>query len=388
MSNFQFEKIRQLYPVFSHTAYLDTPTTGALSQKSFRCLLSALQKRYLDGENIDEYFELWNMADATRGLVAQMIGARKDEIVYGLSSSSLFNIFLNGGLLSAGDNVVLYDNAYPALTYGWMNKKTEGIEIRAARTVNGSVAENAFSQLVDENTKALCVCHVDMGSGYRHDLEMLGNFCRKQNILFAVDATQSAGAMQIDVQRMKIDFLTASSYKWLQNILGVGFAYINARILPRLAQCEMGWANTSGRIHDDPFQYVISPTASRFENGGLCFLGIKSLAVSVEQYLELGGREIENYILELVDHLYQEIEKLPELSVYGQFPPEHRSGIVCIDLPEDWGLTNQVLADHGIRGNMLTPGRLRIGIHYYNQKKDIDCLLDFLKTCCSQRGRH
>ena len=114
--------------------------------------------------------------------------------------------------------------------------------------------------MADEHTKAMTACFVDAGTGYRHDLKAIGSWCRAHNIPFGVDATQACGAMKLDVQDMQVDFLATSVYKWLQGLQGLGFAYISPKLMPRLKQYEMGWANVSDRINGKPFDLIMSDT--------------------------------------------------------------------------------------------------------------------------------
>lgn len=381
MERDKFLEIRDQYPVLEKYVYLDTATSGLLPRRSYERFGEALKYRFENGMDIDEYFEHWDQVDRTRRTIARMLNALEREIVFGISSSALFNLFANGIELSGGCNMVSYDTAYPSMTYTWLNKKDQGIELRLAEAVDGRVDCEQLIGLIDDNTVAVNVCHVDMSTGYRHDLERLGEFCRSRGIWLCVDATQSAGAMNIDVQQMKIDFLTASSYKWLQNILGVGFAYIRGELLDKLTQSVMGWANTKSRIHEDPTQYIISDSASKFENGGQCFLGIESLNIVISQYLELGKKDVEQHICNLSNHLYEQVETLPDVTVFGGYSQEHRSNIVCLNIPEKWGITNAYLRNYGIRVNMLSPDKMRVSLHYYNSVEDIDRLADFLKSC-------
>lgn len=130
-----------------------------------------------------------------------MIGAGSgDEIAFGQNSSTLFNIFCNGLDFRKGDNVVIYENAFPAMTYVWLNLKEQlGLEVRVAGSVGGETAPEALFSLADKHTKAVTVCQVDSGNGYRHDLKAIGLWCREHKIPFGVDATQGCGAMGLQV---------------------------------------------------------------------------------------------------------------------------------------------------------------------------------------------
>ena len=146
----------------------------------------------------------------------------------------------------------------------------------------------------------------------------------------------------------------------------------------------MGWANPKGRDHDDPYSYVLSDRADRFEDGGLAFVGIRSLQKVVDHYLELGGENIQNYILDLSEYAYQMLEAIPGIQILGRYPRETRCGLICMHLPSAWEMTNEKLEAAGIQAHMLSADILRIGIHYYNDCSDIDRLCKFFAQTAQQ----
>ena len=381
MSN-KFERERWHYPILKNEIYLDTSTMGLIPKYAADVMTSYLENRVNFSLDIDDYHMQWEDVDEIRKDIAKMIGAEcKEEIAFGQNSSTLFNIFTNGLNLKKGDNVIIYDTAFPAMTYVWLNlQEAIGIEIRVAKSKNGEVLADDLFRLADENTKAVTVCYVDSGTGYRHDLAKIGNWCREKNISFGVDATQACGAMKLDVKKMKIDFLTTSSYKWLQGIQGIGFAFIDNKFIKKLNQFEMGWANVSDRINGEPFNLIISKSACRFENGGLPIIGIYGLHETVKKYLQLKGEDIENYILDLTDYLYEKTKEISEISIAFPHERKNRSGLISIYVPEYFQLSEAKMRMAGVRAKVQGKNRIRIGIHYYNNKQDIDCFLEYLKS--------
>lgn len=388
MSN-KFNLERRHYPVLERYAYLDTSTTGAIPQYACDAICTYLQERTDLGMDIDYYHEQWEFADIVRDEIAEMIGAENGKtIAFGQNSSTLFNIFCNGLKLEKGDNVILYETAFPAMTYQWLNlEKTLGIELRVAKAVDGEITPESLFALADERTKALTVCHVDSGTGYRHDLKAIGHWCREHHIPFGVDATQSCGAMKINVQEMEIDFLTTSVYKWLQGVQGLGFAYIAPSFMPSLVQTEMGWANVSDRINGGPFDLIMSETACRFENGGLPAPGLYGLTEVIHTYMRLGAEDIQNYILELSEYLYQRVKEVPGLSIAFEHDMEHRSSLTSITYPEELKITDADARRAGVRIRVQGKNKMRIGIHYYNNRNDIDRLMDYLKKRLEETRR-
>lgn len=384
----KFQLERRHYPVLEHYAYLDSSTTGAIPQYACDAMCAYLRERTELGMDIQTYHEQWEFADLVRDEIAQILGAEGGHtIAYGQNSSTLFNLFCNGLNLQKGDNVILYETAFPAMTYQWLNlEQTLGIELRVAKAENGQITPDALFALADEHTKALTVCHVDSGTGYRHDLKTIGKWCREHQIPFGVDATQSCGAMKIDVQDMKIDFLTSSAYKWLQGVQGLGFAYISPSFMPLLIQTEMGWANVKDRINGGPFDLDISQTACRFENGGLPAPGLYGLTEVLHTYMRLGADDIQNHILDLSEYLHQRVKEIPGLSMAFEYDRDHSSSLNFIELPKELELTDRILRDAGIRAKVGS-AKMRVGIHYFNNKCDIDRLVDFLQKYIKEGKR-
>jgi selenocysteine lyase/cysteine desulfurase len=366
------------YPVLGYNTFLNSAQNGLIPTYAAEAMTQYIMHRHVFALDVISMTAMWNDADDLRKKIARMLNCQSSEVLFGVNSSELFNIFSNGIALRPGDNVVTYDCAYFAMTYTWFNKQQDGIETRIAHAMNGAVSAEDLIKLCDEHTRALTVCHVDFGSGYRHDLKKLGHFCRERGIWFGVDATQSCGAMNIDVEEMQIDFLTTSTYKWLQCLLGLGFAYINSRLLPHLKQSMIGWVGTVDKLHNDPMVLELTQDARRFECGGLSFCAMEGLKKTVDAYLRLGKQDVEDYILSLTDYAYQRTAGLNECRVLGDFSPEHRSGIVTIQYPERFGINREFLQSRNINAMPQGTGRCRLSLHYYNNKQDIDVFFDLL----------
>ena len=379
----KFEAQRQYYPVLAYRTFLNTAQSGLIPTYAAEAMCADIQDRVMNGMDIVTHNERWAKANLLRPKIARMIHGSAEEIAFGPNSSTLFNIFANGIGLKPGDNVVTYDSAYFATTYTWINKRQDGVEARIIHAEDGRMDASKLMAAVDERTRAISVCHVDFGSGFRHDLAALGAFCRERGICLAVDATQSCGVMEIDVREMNIDFMTTSGYKWLQCILGIGFAYIRRELLDTLKQTDMGWVGTKDIMKNDPMVLDLSENANRFEYGSHNFTAVEGLTRTIDAYLRLGGKDIEAYVLSLADYAYERAASLPDVSILGDFESSHRSNIVTFLFPQNWTVTRDYLNTHGIAAMPLGPGRCRIGIHYYNNREDIDRFFD----CLEEAGR-
>jgi len=359
---------------------LDHATTGLIPEYSLKVMYNHLTHRFEEGIRISEFWDLWEQADSIRNLIGKMINCSEKEVIYGSSSTQLFNIFSNGISLKSGDNIVTTDSVYPANAYVWLNKKYKGIELRFAKTHYGKVFIDELFSLVDRRTRAVSICMVDNKTGYRHDIKRIGEMCRIYDIPLIVDATQATNAFQIDVKKMNIDFLTTSIYKWLLSPLGLGFAYINKDFSNQLNQNSVGWVGTINRRNNKVKQLRLSNEARRFETGGINFLALFGMAEVINRYLKLTGERIEERIILLVNYLYSRIVELNKIRLYNYYPLQNRSGIVLLYIPRDINITYRKLEKYNIRARIITNKLLRVSLHYMNNKKDVDTLISALKN--------
>lgn len=375
----KFEQQRQYYPVLGYKTFLNSAQNGLIPTYASQAMQEYIEHRHLNALDVITMSAQWDDLDIVRAKVGKMVNAKPTEIMFGSSMSELMNIFSNGLDLKEGDNVVIYDSTYFSMSYIWFNlRDRQGIEVRIAEADEGRTPCEKLFELADKNTKAIAVCHVDFGSGYRHDLAEIGSFCKEHGIAFAVDGTQACGAMKVDVKAMGIDFYAASTYKWLQGLLGLGFAFIDENFLPKLSQSMIGWVGTVDKLHNDAMVLELCDEARKFECGGISFVALEGLTRVVDNYLRLGADDIEEYILSLSEHCYKRAKKLKKCRVYGPVEKKNRSGIVTVTFPESFGISREMLEAHQINAMMQGNTRVRLAMHYYNNTEDIDRFFDLL----------
>ena len=380
MDTSKFEKIRlEQYPLVQKYTYLDTSTTGVFSTRSRDAMVDFIDDRYSEGMDMYDFVNNWKHADALRETAARVINADASEVFFSASSSEMLNVFTNGIELKANANIITTDLAFPATVFSWFNRVGKD-NVRIARSDDGKLPAERLFELVDENTAVIALCLVEHSSGWRHDIKTIGEFCKERGIYLVLDATQCICAMKIDVKEAHIDFLAVSSYKWLGGVFGVGFSYVSSRILDKISPKYVGWTGNKNRLNNSEYKLELSDEANRFETGSLNWVGLRGLEQSLNIYLELGKDDIEEYILSLVDYLYEKIAVSKKLRPVGPFPEENRSGIVYIKLPKKWELNDKILLENGIRAHATNNSTIRVGIHFFNNKEDIDRLIEFLES--------
>ena len=147
------------------------------------------------------------------------------------------NIVANAIDWKAGDNVVVCaELEHPNNIYIWLSLRDRGVQVRAIPARNGAIDTQAMIDAIDARTRILTVASVTFAPGFRSELAALGRACRKSGALFLVDAVQSCGILDLDVEAAAIDALATSTSKGLMGIGGLGFLYVRSDWIGRLAR--------------------------------------------------------------------------------------------------------------------------------------------------------
>lgn len=377
----KWEEERAHFPMIQREGlYLDHSTSGMLADYSYEAMERILRERMEKGMNIDDYFARWQFMDELREKIGRMVHCEGRQVVYGMSSTQLMNILVNGLEWKPGDNVVTTDITYYGDSYPWLAKAEEGLKLRFAKTKDAYISAEELLSYADERTRVVCITMVENKFGFRHDLEKIGRLCRERGIIFAVDGTQGVNALYVNMEKMSIDFLAVSSYKWMMNESGAGFACIGDTLLSTLRQCQTGWVGTENRRKNDCQVLKLSPDAKRFEFGGLNFLGYYGLSETIERNLKLGGEEIEAHILSMVDEVYDRAQReLKRIRIYGNFPKGNRAQVITFVTPPKLPVSTEQLQKLGLRCRVFDDHLIRVGFHYMNIPADIDTLFCCLK---------
>lgn len=373
----KFEKIRnEQFPLTAKYAYLNTATSGMISRRAKEAMVAHIEDRFetaLDGAKLNANFAF---LDGLRETAAAMFHADSDEIFFGTAASTMINVFSAGIKLPENANIVTSGLTFPSTPYTWMNRV--GVEnVRIAAPVDGKMPPENLFALVDENTAVLSLCLVENTTGFKHDLKTISAFCQEKGIYLVLDVTQCIGAMEIDVKETPVDFITTSSFKWLGNVFGMGFSYISRRVMDQVAPVYVGWTGNKNRMDHSKYVLNLSEGAARYETGIPNWVGLKGMEQGMQLYLELGKEDVEAYILGLTDYLYERVAQTEHLRILGDFAPENRSGLSYVCFPEEWELTNDILMEKGIFTSVVGK-TVRVALHYYNNKADVDRLVDFL----------
>ncbi len=303
-----------------------------------------------------------------------------EEIALLKSTSEALSVVAHGLDWQRGDNVIITNLEFPSNRVVWESLQPQGVEIRQAKVYDADTPEAALFELVNEKTRLISVSSVQYACGLRMDLQKIGKFCQKNNILFCVDAIQSLGALQVDVQKIHVDFLMADGHKWLLGPEGLAVFYCKAEKRDLLQLRQFGWHMVEDYKNFNTTEWEMAKTARRFECGSPNMLGVYGLNASVKLLLKQGISEIEQKVLDNTAFLLQQLNAHDTIEVLSE--QQAYAGIVVFHpVQTDTNALFQHLYQQDI---ICAPrgGGIRFSPHFYTPRAQLEKALETVFTFC------
>jgi len=301
-----------------------------------------------------------------------------DDVFFVPNTTHGIGIVAEGFPWQPGDNVVLPAEEYPANQYPWMNLAARGVEARRVPSRGNRVLIDDLRAAMDGRTRVLAVSFVEFASGFRNDLDAIGELCREKGVFFFVDAIQGLGAFPLDVQKTPIDALAADGHKWLLGPEGAGIGYVRREWVERLHPIGVGAHSVVRPFQYGTIDFKLKPHGGRWEGGALNLPGISAFGASLDLLLDAGIENVRDRVLHLTDHLCEHAARAG-LTVFSSREPNEKSGIVSLEKP---GVPPESLVKACRAAGIIVNfrgGRLRVSPHAYNTVEEVDRVLDVIR---------
>ena len=318
--------------------------------------------------------------DHLRRQIKALINAPSvDDIALLKNTSEAISVVAAGINWNRGDNIVTSAEEFPSNWIPWDAQKIHGVSLRKI-DVRAPLPEQALIDACDDHTRVLTISSVQFSSGIRLDLELLGDFCKANNILYCVDAIQSIGAHDLDVQKIQADFVMADAHKWMLGPEGIALFYCNEAVRDELNLYQHGWHMTTTPDDFDIRSWQPSKTARRFEPGSNNLLSVHALSASLSLIEDLGMAYIERELEARVSHLMARLAEHERIRLITPAASDRRSGIVAFQVigSEQQELHKRLMQNRVICA--LRGGAIRFSPHYYTSMNKLDNTLDILTS--------
>lgn len=323
---------------------------------------------------------------AARVKLARLFGCpRPDHVVFTANSTEALNIAING-ILRPGDHAVTTDcehNSVLRPLYRLEEERGVQLEIVPADRL-GRVDYGAFERLVGPKTRAVVCTHASNLTGNVLDIARIGEIAHRQGALLVVDASQTAGALPIDMEAMYIDVLCFTGHKGLMGPQGTGGLCIRPGV--EIAPWKVGGSGVHSYDRHQPQEY---PT--RLEAGTLNSHGIAGLSAALDYIGEVGITAIEEKEHALMDRFYRAVSAMEGVTVYGDFSQARRSAIATLNIRDydSAAVSDELSESYGIAtrpGAHCAPrmhealgttdrGAVRFSFSWFNTEDEVDAAI-------------
>ena len=330
----------------------------------------------------------------TRVALAQLFGAESPErIAFTANSTQALNMAIKGSL-QPGDHVITTALEHNSVLRPLYELEDRGVELTILPAdLLGNICYEDFEKEIRFNTKAIVTTHGSNLTGNLLDIENIGAIAGQHGLLYIVDASQTAGVFDIDVQKMGIDILCFTGHKGLLGPQGTGGLYVREGVM--LRPLLSGGSGVQTYLRSHPPQM---PTA--LEAGTLNGHGIAGLGAAV-RYIQYTGLDvIRSKEQALMRQFYEAVRTIPGITVYGDFGTDNRCAIVSLNVRDyDSGEVSDVLSEeYGIAtrpGAHCAPlmhralgtvdqGAVRFSFSHYNTKEEIMIAVSALRELAQE----
>jgi cysteine desulfurase / selenocysteine lyase len=318
-----------------------------------------------------------------------------ENVVFTANATHAINMALRG-ILKSGDHVITssmeHNSVMRPLKY---LEQTRGIDVGVVECgEQGEFNLEKFRDSFNKNTKLVVLTHASNICGAIFPIAEIGRICKENNVLFLVDAAQTAGIYPIDMLKDNIDILAFTGHKGLLGPQGIGGLCLRESI-----DIEPLMQGGTGSRSESDIQPEFMP--DRLESGTLNTVGIAGLGAGLEFIAETGLQNILEHERRLAIKFLEEIESMDKIEVFGCKDIEKQVPVISFNIKGLKSSNVGYMLDKKHRimcrvGLHCAPrahktlgtfpdGTVRFSFSYFNTFEEIDYVLDVLKDIVSFR---
>jgi selenocysteine lyase/cysteine desulfurase len=330
-------------------------------------------------------------AERTRELCGRLVNADPEKIAFVTTTAAGCAIIANNMQPRSGQNVVMLADQFPSNVYAWRNWQAQGVQMRhvsapqASLVASGSTASRAAQwnkailAAIDADTALVAVEQAHWTDGTLFDLEAIGKRCREVGAVYVIDATQTVGAMPLNVQAIQPDALIVHSYKAMLSNYGLGFVVLSDRFADG-APIDESWlmrANSEDFSRLLDYQDGYAAGMRRFDTSlraNPSLIGM--LQASCELLLQWQPARTREYLLGIERDF---VGRMRAAGYQIADESERAANVFGIELPQGQD-SRQIAADLAQRNIFVSVrgSAVRVSPHVYNDENDLATLADAL----------
>jgi cysteine desulfurase / selenocysteine lyase len=312
--------------------------------------------------------------------IARLIGGKPEEIALTTGASTGVVAVAHGLTWKPGDEIITAKGEFPLQYTTWKPmEEREGVKLKIVAPRERFITADDLIDAMTPRTRIISVSHVRFDDGSLLDASRVAAACHAQGALFVLDASQSCGAVPMDVNELGADFLVCAGYKWLLGPWGTGFFWAKREQLDTLRPGPFNFL-AQGVDSFSKLNFV-DPTPSRgadrwdaSEAATYFNFNLTALGASVDLVLRIGPDLVLKHNRKLIDLLF---ENLPKDCVLGSpLDSAQRGPYGCFTaqtLEKTAELYKRLRKENVVVS--MREGRIRVSPHLFNSEQDIDRLI-------------
>ena len=314
-------------------------------------------------------------------------------IAFTNNSTEALNIAIKG-LINKNDHIITTSFEHNSVLRPIYEMEKLGAEITIIKAdKNGNIDYDEIENNIKENTKAIICAHASNVIGNILDISFIGKISKKYNLIFILDASQTAGCVPIDMKNNFIDVLCFTGHKGLMGPQGTGGLCVRKDLYIKPLKTGGSGIKSYSKTHPENM-----PT--RLEAGTLNGHGIAGLNAALEFIENETIEKIKNHERELSRYFYDSIKNIENIKFYGDYKTDNRVSIVALNIGEiDSSKISDILSnDYNIAtrpGAHCAPlmhealgtvnqGIARFSFSYFNTFEEIDKGIEAIKEISSK----
>jgi cysteine desulfurase family protein len=303
------------------------------------------------------------------------------NVIFTNNATDSLNLAIKG-VVKSGDHIITTSMEHNSVIRPIKSLENHGVENTIVQCdKEGFLNIEDLKKAIKPNTKLIVTTHASNVVGTLIDIKAVGEVAKEHNLLYLVDASQTAGVYDINVSDFNVDMIAAPGHKCLLGPQGTGILYIREGLNVNILK-EGG----TGSKSEDLFQPDLVP--DKYEAGTHNTPGIVGLNEGVKFVLEKGIDNIRIHEEELCEYMLNKLEEVPNIIVYGTKDSKKRAAVIAINIGNmDSGEITflldsqyQIATRSGIHCSPLAhqtlgtleQGVVRFSLGYFNTKSDID----------------
>lgn len=337
--------------------------------------------------------EATDLYEQARQKLQKHFNAQKSsEILFTAGTTHGINLVASGygALMQAGDEVIVSASEHHSNIVPWQLACQRSGAILKVIPMNeyGILDLEAYSRLLTEHTKIVCVQHVSNALGNIHPVKEIIELAHQRGAVVMVDGAQAAPHLQIDVQALDVDFYAVSGHK-MYAPTGIGMLYGKEALLLALPPYQ-GGGEMIKEVCFEKSTYADLPY--KFEAGTPNICGGIAFGAAIDYMHSLGLADMAAYEHKLLTYAIEKLQTIDGIILYGNPDLEKRTAVISFNLkgihPYDVGtildkMGIAVRTGHHCAQPIMDfyhiPGTIRASFAVYNTFDEIDTFVEGVK---------